>query len=149
LAIPTSDQHEHNILPTARGACVDIAPHKMDVEQCIALHNEILRHGWVHSGHNAESFEKECPTWYDDSDITEIEAVRHDLTPDLFNFLRKARFAGSPHFWFFHQVSSLASPQLLFADLDVWRYDIEEGEVKRYVTLYLMNECGSHPLGLM
>ncbi|KAF2621198.1 hypothetical protein BU25DRAFT_416300 [Macroventuria anomochaeta] len=58
----------------------------MDVERCVSLHNETLLHGWTHSGRSADTFESQCHTWYN-SDPTEAEIVRKDLSLDLFDFL--------------------------------------------------------------
>jgi|SRR5690242_6540238 len=120
----------------------------MDVRRCITLHNEILLDGWVHSGHDAHTFDSQCKTWYD-SAPTDAERIREDLTPDLFEFLRHARQPIEHFFAFFYYVSDLVHPLSLFMDYKVWQYDVEEGEEKRYVTLYHANQLGSHPLGLM
>lgn len=129
----------------------------MEVERCIELHNEILRHGWIGSGRSPDIFEANCPKWtnYYGADA---EAVRSNLSPDLANFLKQARIPVVPdaEFSFSYWVSDLAEPGFLFdfeqqfashgddaagADDDDWG--------KRFVLLYAMNDFGSHRLGLV
>lgn len=62
----------------------------MDVERCVALHNEILRSSWTSSGRESDSLESACHTWFDTFG-DEAEAVCPDLAPDLVTFLQRAR----------------------------------------------------------
>lgn len=120
----------------------------MDVQRCVNLHNEILLHGWTQSGNSAETFESNCKTWYD-SDPAEAENVRSDLTSDLFDFLRQARQPPvGQYFHFFYYVHSLYHPNRMYIDYERWQYDVEEGNKKRYVTLYGAPSVQSHPQGL-
>jgi hypothetical protein len=120
----------------------------MNVPRCVTLHNEILLHGWTHSGNSAETFESNCKTWYD-NDPSAAEGIRSDLTPDLFDFLRQARQPPvGQYFHFFYYVHSLYQGDGLYIDYERWQYDIDEGDEKRYVTLYAANQLASHPQGL-
>ena len=67
----------------------------MDVERCLALHNEILYYGWVGSGRSLGSLESTCKSWFETFG-EEAEAVRSNLTPDLIRFLEHARFVNDP-----------------------------------------------------
>ncbi|KAF3040669.1 hypothetical protein E8E12_003006 [Didymella heteroderae] len=120
----------------------------MDVQRCVTLHNEILLHGWTHSGNSADDFESNCKTWYE-SDSAAAEGIRNDLTPDLFDFLRQARQPPKDrYFHFFYFVHSLYQGDGLYMDYERWEYEIDEGDEKRYVTLYGATSIGSHPQGL-
>jgi hypothetical protein len=129
----------------------------MEVERCIELHNEILRHGWIGSGRSPNIFEANCPKWSDHYGA-DAEAVRSDLSPDLADFLKQARIPVVPNaeFSFSYWVSDLAGPELLFefeelfaihGDDAAWAGDDDLG--KRFVLLYSMNDFGSHRLGLV
>jgi hypothetical protein len=120
----------------------------MDVQRCVTLHNEILLHGWTHAGNSADIFESSCKTWYD-NDQTAAEAIRSDLTPDLFDFLRQARQPPSDqYFHLFYYVHSFHQGDRLYIDTEGWEYEIDEGDEKRYVTLYAATQLASHPQGL-
>ena len=118
----------------------------MNVDRCIALHNEILRHGWVGSGRSVESLESSCQTWFDTfSDAA--EAVRADLAPDLVQFLQHARVICDPEakvdLFFFYWVQNLADPGFMFEQEDDWP---EEG---RLLVLYAMSNFTGHFCGLV
>ncbi|KAJ4365766.1 hypothetical protein N0V83_008386 [Neocucurbitaria cava] len=54
----------------------------MNVERCIELHNEILRYGWVNSGHDVSQFETAAKPWmsfFGDDGL----AILPDLAPEL------------------------------------------------------------------
>lgn len=130
----------------------------MQVERCVALHNEILRHGWIGSGRNADTFETNCPSWFDYCG-THAEAVRNDLAPDLMEFLKQARIPVLPsgsEFSFSYWVAGLAGPELMFESEETFTTHVDDAAdaddkdwEKRFVLLYMMNDFGSHGLGLM
>jgi hypothetical protein len=121
----------------------------MDVQRCVTLHNEILLYGWAHAGNSAGTFESNCKTWYD-NDQAAAEGVRSDLTPDLFDFLRQARQPPSDqYFHFFYYVRGLHQGDGLYAGSERWQYENDEGDEKRFVTLYPATQLASHPQGLV
>ncbi|KAH8634367.1 hypothetical protein IG631_09767 [Alternaria alternata] len=118
----------------------------MNVDRCIALHNEILRHGWVGSGRSVESLESSCQTWFD-TFRDAAEAVRADLAPDLVQFLQHARVICDPEakvdLFFFYWVQNLTDPGFMFEQEDDWP---EEG---RFLVLYAMSNFTGHFCGLV
>jgi hypothetical protein len=124
----------------------------MDVERCIALHNEILRYGWVGSGRSPESLESGCRTWFDTFG-EEAEAIRSDLAPDLIRFLEHARFIRDPESKvnFFYWVQNLASPEYMLQMSDMFPYGSRNGKEwkQRYMVLYAMSNFTGHICGLV
>ncbi|CAO2656576.1 Nn.00g053790.m01.CDS01 [Neocucurbitaria sp. VM-36] len=121
----------------------------MNVERCIALHDEILRQGWVGSGRSPESLESTCKTWFDTFG-DEADAVRSDLAPDLVKFLTHARVVYDPEFGvdlhFFYWVQNLASPDFMFEQAE----DLpDQGENGRVLVLYAMSNFTGHFCGLV
>ncbi|KAI4667105.1 uncharacterized protein J4E79_001789 [Alternaria viburni] len=121
----------------------------MNVERCIALHNEILRHGWVSSGCSPESLEATCKTWFDTFG-DDAEAVRPQLSPDLVRFLQEARLIGYSEsvvdLSFFYWLQNLASPNFMFEQAEDWSDDGEDGNL---LVLYEMNNFSGHWCGLV
>ncbi|CAG5186482.1 uncharacterized protein ALTATR162_LOCUS11596 [Alternaria atra] len=96
----------------------------MNVGRCIALHNEILRHGWVGSGRSLEPLESSCKTWFDTFD-NKAEAFRVDLVSDLIGFLQHARVIYDPESEFndlllLYWVQNLAEPDFMFEQEEGW-----------------------------
>jgi hypothetical protein len=117
----------------------------MNVERCVALNNEILRYGWVHSGRDPALFESLCPPFFDESS----PANRVGRTPDLISFLEQARTCGSNswfsfHYWVGNLVCWSGKDDPLTSCMDMGTD--EDG---RYLLLYTMGNFGSHRLGLM
>lgn len=131
----------------------------MNVERCIALHNEILKHGWIGSGRSAAQFEDGCKTWFESEAIhDQTEAVRAVLVPDVVRFLEHARIVCGPavDLSFFFWVRGLAGPEFMFEfeELLVPYSDSEdeedvEDEKNRFIVLYMMNSFAGHIMGLV
>ena len=89
----------------------------MNVNRCLALHHEILQHGWLGSGRSLSSLERNCKTWFNTFG-EEAEAIRSDLASDLIKFLEQARFSydweNEKHVNFFYWVDNLAGPESMF-----------------------------------
>jgi hypothetical protein len=118
----------------------------MDVERCIALHNEILLYAWINAGRSPESFESECTTWLDVfSD--EAEATRAAFIPDVVRFLEGARMSDPNDMSFFYWVNGLAGPEYML-EFDIEGAD-DEGWTERYIVLYMMNSFVSHGCGVV
>jgi hypothetical protein len=121
----------------------------MNVERCVALHNEILRSGWVSSGRSLETLESTSKTWFDTFG-DDAEAVRAQLAPDLVRFLQQARVIHDPEFAadlpFFYWLQNLASPNFMFEQAEDWSDDGEDG---RFLVLYEMNNFTGHWCGLV
>jgi hypothetical protein len=116
----------------------------MNVERCVALHNEITRYGWVKSGRSPELFDSQCPVYFDYF----TNATRIGLNEDLIKFLEQARIAEPNEFSFFYWVHDLVcwlgKDDPLTSSMDE---SLEEDG--RYLLLYSMNMFGSHRLGLV
>jgi hypothetical protein len=127
----------------------------MDVERCIALHNEILQHGWIGSGRSPDQLAANCTNWFDYHGAS-AAALRPSLDSDLILFLERARFPNVENFSFFYWVNNLAWPEYMFEsgelfDTHGYRANAEDSEewAERFVVLYAMNDFGSHRLGLV
>ncbi|KAF2273042.1 uncharacterized protein EI97DRAFT_503825 [Westerdykella ornata] len=122
----------------------------MDVDRCITLHNEILRHGWIGHGNNPEQFEAECPTWTEHYGDT-AEQIRPDLNTELYAFLSGARvIVESLDFLFYYWVRDLCSPGSLFNCEDFFpNFMDEDPDPKRIVVLFWMRDEYSHRLGVL
>lgn len=135
----------------------------MNVERCIELHNEILRHGWVNSGHDPSQFETAAKPWISDFGDNG-RAMLSDLTPELGQFLQQARVISrepgeSGAYSFFFWVKNLAAPGDMFELEELWEmwtdgvaYDeipMREYETKRFLVLYNLNLLASHYVGLV
>jgi hypothetical protein len=118
----------------------------MDYERCAALHNAIVKHGWMASGHSLGDLPlKTC--WQVNEEEWEEDANR--LHPSMIEFLKRAyntelpdteplyNFMSRIH-KFFYFLDGLVGPQNREAfDLDA-------------MTLYTANDdLGSHAQGLM
>lgn len=121
----------------------------MDVERCVALHNEILRSSWTSSGRESDSLESACHTWFDTFG-DEAEAVCPNLAPDLVTFLQRARviygLETGVHLDFFYWVQNLASPDFMFEHTEDLADDEDDG---RYLVLYAMSNFTGHFCGLL
>jgi hypothetical protein len=118
----------------------------MNVERCLALHDEILRLGWVGSGRSLESLESNCKTWFDMYGA-EAEAFRSKLAPDLVEFLEHARIMcdaeSGGDLFFFYWVQNLASPEFMIELEDCFE---EHGQC---LVLYAMSNFNGHFCGLV
>jgi hypothetical protein len=119
----------------------------MNIDKCVALHNQILKHGWLGSGRTIEDFEQECKTWFDLWG-DEAEALRNTLSPDLVAFLERAYATHADHS-FFYYVSGLDYPSGLFEAAECISECYSQDDRTRYVVLYHMNRFGSHNVGLV
>ncbi|CAN9200651.1 unnamed protein product [Alternaria alternata] len=121
----------------------------MNVDRCIALHNEILRHGWVSSGRRLESLDSTCKTWFDTFGDT-AEAIRPQLSPDLVRFLEHARVIQDPEtgadLCFFYWFKNLAGPKSMFKQAEGW---LDYGRYGQLLVLYSMNNFTGHWCGLV
>src|SRR3954452_22858279 len=99
----------------------------MNVERCIELHNEILRHGFVNSGHDSSQFEKATEPWISYFG-NRGRAILSDITPELGQFLQQARIIftepgeDGPYSFFFW-VNNLAVPEEIFEYEDMFEMD--------------------------
>lgn len=135
----------------------------MNVERCIELHNEILRYGWVNSGHDLSQFEtaaKPCMSFFGDDGL----AILPDLAPELGQFLQQVRVLFnepevSRGYSFFFWVDNLAHPGDMFRYEEMWEMSLDfhyegmpakrEYEVRRFILLYPLNQLVSHHVGLV
>ena len=121
----------------------------MNVDRCIALHNEILRHGWVSSGRRLESLDSTCKTWFDTFGDA-AEAIRPQLSPDLVRFLEHARVIQDPEtgadLCFFYWFKKLAGPESMFKQAEGW---LDYGRYGQLLVLYSMNNFTGHWCGLV
>jgi hypothetical protein len=136
----------------------------MNVERCVKLHNEILLHGWVNSGHDLSQFEIFAKPWMSYFGDDELE-ILPDLVPELQQFLHEARVIFEDPdkcggaFSFFFWVDNLAAPGNMFEYDEMWdmtldcNYDVEplrcEFEANRFMVLYSLNQLASHVVGLV
>jgi hypothetical protein len=125
-----------------------IPPFAMNVEHCVRLHNEILRHGWVHSGRDPTLFENQCPLYFDQPNSSP-PVTREGRTPDLIRFLEQARVTGnndsfSFHYWVLNLVCWSGEDDPLTSAMDT-----AADEDGRYLLLYKMENFGSHCLGVL
>lgn len=135
----------------------------MNVERCIELHNKILRHGWVHSGHDISQFETVARSWMSHFGDDEL-GILPDLVPEVRQFLQQARIVfnepdKSGGFSFFFWVDNLAAPGNFFAVEEMVEMALDpvddtvpvkcEYEEKRFLLLYTLNQLASHNVGLL
>ncbi|CAO2656567.1 Nn.00g053700.m01.CDS01 [Neocucurbitaria sp. VM-36] len=136
----------------------------MNVERCIELHNEILRHGWVNSGHDPSQFGSAARPWvsYFNDFGDAGQAILPDLVPELGQFLQQARIVEyepdrSGGYSFFFWVDNLARPGNMFEYEEMWEMILDKPykpmkckyEAKRFIVLYTLNQLASHHVGLV
>jgi hypothetical protein len=120
----------------------------MDVDKCVALHNKILRLGYLGAGKSIEQFEQECIPWLDRFG-DEIDEVSEKLSPDLIAFLEGACIGGDKHTFFFY-VDGLHAPGNLFEMVECINSVSSDDDETRFVALYGMNLFpASHLCGLV
>ena len=107
----------------------------INLDRCVALHNEIVTIGWEARGRNASDLGQ---SWFDFHGV-EAAVVRNRLSPDLIAFLERAWEVGPDHS-FFYYVAGLHYPNNMFS---------KYGEDDRFLTLYAANYIAEHPDGLM
>jgi len=66
----------------------------MDYERCAALHNAILKHGWVRSGRGANDFDQQSRPWLELNPATAEDDFLH---PSILDFFRSARVLTDHH----------------------------------------------------
>jgi hypothetical protein len=135
----------------------------MNVERCIELHNEILLHGWVSSGHDIFRFEAVAKSWMSHFGDDEL-GILPDLVPEIRRFLQQARIISddpgkSCGFSFFFWVNNLTVPGNFFEFEDMLEMALDpaddtlhmkcEYEEKRFLLLYTLNQLASHNIGLL
>jgi hypothetical protein len=127
----------------------------LDYERCAALHNAIVKHGWIASGRSLDDLQL-TSCWEANEEGWQADADR--LQPSMIEFLKRAYNTELPdtepwckdvsrHYKFFYCLEGLARPQAheVYALLD----DIGDSP-GHYMTLYTPNEdMGSHAQGLM
>ena len=107
----------------------------LDHQRCAALHNAIVKHGWIASGHLADT----SPTsvWWDIQEVAARDAMARRLHASVINFLKAAisptqRSNGldaSDFFYYLAGFRSAATPHgLLFKE--------DEEDPDRYLTMY-------------
>ncbi|KAI4950244.1 hypothetical protein J4E91_004900 [Alternaria rosae] len=98
----------------------------MDVERCISLHNEIVRHGWVGSGRSPDTIASHSKSWFEIYG-EEAEAERSNLSPYLIQFPRVEKEGFYPEF--FYWVQGLSHPEYMFEFEDMLSdYDDNKSE---------------------
>ncbi|ORY13821.1 hypothetical protein BCR34DRAFT_480356 [Clohesyomyces aquaticus] len=105
----------------------------MNVDRCVALHNEILTIGWESRGRDTEDLGQSWFEFYGG----DADEVRERLSPHLVAFLERAWEVGDDHS-FFYYVAGLNPPTGFFPD----------PENHRFLTLYAANDIAEHPVGL-
>jgi hypothetical protein len=127
---------------------------EMDYERCAALHNAIVKHGWIASGRPL----KDLPTttcWEADEAGWEQNVSR--LQPSMVEFLKRAHSTDLPtsepiynlstrNYAFFYYLGGLVGPgSHVYFDFEMF-----EDHPGQYMTLYTPNDdLGSHARGLM
>ncbi|KAI4614255.1 uncharacterized protein J4E87_009653 [Alternaria ethzedia] len=106
----------------------------MNVERCISLHNEIVRHGWVGSGRSPDTLASHGKSWFQVFG-EEAEAERSNLSPDLVQFLEQVQIprVEEEGFYpeFFYWVQGLSHPEYMFEFEDMlWDYDYTNEQEK-------------------
>ena len=101
----------------------------MNVERCISLHNEIVRHGWVGSGRSPDTLASHSKSWFEVFG-DEAEAERSNLSPGLIQFLEQVQIPRVEEEGlypeFFYWVQGLSHPEYMFEIEDMlWDYDYE------------------------
>ncbi|KAF2165826.1 hypothetical protein M409DRAFT_24113 [Zasmidium cellare ATCC 36951] len=114
----------------------------LDFERSSALHNAIVRHGWVARGHHLSELPQRTywERWAPTLTPYQLESLRERLHPSVLAFLQQALelpdfYPGTfqPPVFFYHLVG-LSAPLELFANH-------EETEGDRYVTLYSLQDA--------
>lgn len=133
----------------------------MDVERCISLHNETVRHGWVGSGRSPDTLASHSKSWFEIYG-EEAEAERSNLSPYLIQFLEQVQIprVEEEGFYpeFFYWVQGLSHPEYMFEfedmlsdyDDDKGEDEEEEGDEGRRLVLYAAGHFDTgHICGLM
>lgn len=112
----------------------------IDVDRCIALHNEIYKIGWTGSGRSLDDLPTKTFLDFYSNDIT--DELRDRLSEDLKAFLGRARHFDleGQKFEFFYYVSGLYIPGAFFENSEPFCEDEEDHS--RFVTLYGANGTG-------
>lgn len=116
---------------------------RFDVERCIALHNEIVMHGWVGSGRDPANFTGK--NWFDRVGDP-ADRTRDRLSTPLTRFLEGALITDEPNYSFFYYVYGLSYPEGMWSMHDAFA---PHGDPNRYLTLYGATNIASHPEGLV
>lgn len=116
---------------------------RLDHERCAALHNKILRRGWIGSGRPLDRLE--TVNWFQYYGQAANDC-RHLLSQDLIAFLEQAQtIKNDDHLCLFYYVTGLLGPDLIWETFD-WTF--EDRDKYRYLTLYGATSLASHPDGL-
>jgi hypothetical protein len=120
-------------------------PAGLDFERCSALHNAIVRYGWLTSGHDLSDLPEH--TWWmcreHDAELTQVESrLIHSVTSFLKRALDPGNFPDEEQNSFFYCLNSLALP------FQLWE---ATGNINPdHITLYMTHEGLSDTLdGLM
>jgi hypothetical protein len=111
----------------------------MDFERCSALHNAIIKHNWVATGHELSDLPR--TTWTELAyNIPHLPEVEDELDGSVFEFLKRAmvvsEFPEQPHVnRLFYYSDGLSPAEMVFFN---WEHFREDGI--NCVTLYLAGE---------
>jgi hypothetical protein len=126
----------------------------MDYERCAALHNAIVKHGWIASGHSLDDLPL-TSCWQANEEGWEEDVDR--LHPSMIEFLKRAYNTEMPDtepvynfmsrdYKFFYFLDGLVGPQ----NHEFFDFDETGDFAGHYMTLYTPNDdLGSHAQGLM
>jgi hypothetical protein len=118
-------------------------PGRLDHERCAALHNEIIRRGWIGSGRPLNQLE--TVNWFQYYG-QHAEDCRHLLSQDLVAFLEQAqKIKNDDQFSLFYYMTGLLGPNSMW---ESFKWLFEDEEERRYLTLYGATSMASHPDGL-
>jgi hypothetical protein len=126
----------------------------MDYERCAALHNAIVKHGWIASGRSLDDLPL-TTCWQANEEDWEEDVDR--LHPSMIEFLKRAYNTDLPDtkpmynfmskdYKFFYYLSGLIGPR----GYEAHDFDAIGDFASHYMTLYTANDdLGSHAQGLM
>jgi hypothetical protein len=110
----------------------------MGVDKCSALHNKIIKHGWLGACKTIEDFRQDCKTWFNHFGDA-AEALRDTLSPDLVTFLESAYMTDTDHS-FFYYVGGLDAPNKLFEAAEFSSVAYSDDDPIPYIALCAMND---------
>lgn len=121
----------------------------LDHARCAALHNYLLRHGWLAGGRAEEDLENHHGSFFSQHG-DEAEELRSRLDPSVIAFLESVRTPMEPSAFYFW-VGGIADPESMFFHAELLSYHYEaDADMDRFLTLYDANlEHGPWTSGLI
>jgi hypothetical protein len=117
---------------------------ELDYERCAALHNHILKLGWVGYGFDLDDLDTQC--WWDTYGSDDLE---DQLAPSLVEFLKLTIARPTKDLSWHWYLDGILSPEAFFDHDPGCDSDDSDYEEDQFVLLYSYNPARGHTNGLM